>query len=75
VGVGITLAVKKSGSPKRLRYYRMPEMWRRGQKLEALEKGAVEWQTLTPNSKHTWLVPENAGEYDGFLALTDMFDL
>jgi predicted helicase len=75
VGVGITLAVKKSGSQKRLRYYRVPEMWRKAEKLESLEKGAVEWKILTPDSKHTWLVPQNAGEYAESSSITDIFDL
>jgi predicted helicase len=75
VGVGITLAVKKSGSPKRLRYYRMPEMWRKGEKLESLERGVVEWQTLKSDSRNTWLVPDNAREYAAFVSVTDMFGL
>ena len=34
VGVGITLAVKKVGARPRLRYYRVPEMWRKREKLD-----------------------------------------
>jgi len=75
VGVGITLAVRKRGASARLRYHRVPEMWRKGEKLESLEKGRVEWETLTPDANHTWLVPENAEEYAKFTAITDMFDL
>jgi len=75
VGVGITLAIRKQGATARLRYYRVPEMWRKGEKLESLEKRSIEWQTLTPDSRHTWLVPDNAEEYAKFPAVTDMFDL
>jgi predicted helicase len=75
IGVGITLAVKNKAVTKRLRYYRVPEMWRKGEKLESLQKGLVEWQTLTPDANHTWLVPENAEEFGAFAALTDMFAL
>src|ERR1035441_4376814 len=39
VGVGITLAIKKSGAPRRLRYHRVPEMARKIEKLEFLTKG------------------------------------
>jgi predicted helicase len=74
VGVGITLAVRKRGAASRLRYHRVPETWRKGEKLEFLAKGPVEWQTLTPDTRHTWLVPDNAGEYAAFPAITDMFD-
>ncbi len=36
VGVGITLAIKKKGSPRVIKYYRVPEMWRRREKLDFL---------------------------------------
>ena len=39
VGVGITVAVKKKGAKPRLRYHRVPEMWRRAEKLEFLRQG------------------------------------
>ncbi len=75
VGVGITLAIKKRDSARRLRYYRVPEMWRKGEKLEFLAKGSVPWRTLTPDDEHTWLVPEHADEYHTFQALPDIFEL
>jgi predicted helicase len=75
VGVGITLAVKKKGSVPRLRYHRVPELWRKREKLDFLAKGKVAWHTLTPDADHTWLVPEHAEEYRGFLAMEEIFDL
>ncbi|HXP86436.1 MAG TPA: type ISP restriction/modification enzyme [Bryobacteraceae bacterium] len=75
VGVGITLAVRKKGASQRLRYFRVPEMWRKGEKLEFLARGDVAWQTLKPDSEHTWLVPEHAEEYSGFLSLDSLFGL
>jgi predicted helicase len=75
VGVGITLAVKKKGATPRLRYHRVPEMWRKAEKLEFVAKGQIPWQTLPPDAHHTWLVPENADEYRDFLAMEEMFDL
>ena len=74
VGVGITLAIKKSGAARRLRYHRVPEMARRTEKLEFLTKGEVTWETLTPDAQ-SWIVPKNADEYAGLPALTDLFDL
>lgn len=75
VGVGITLAVKKSGATKRLRYHRVPDFWRREEKLRFLEAGDVSWQTLTPDAQSTWLVPEHAEEHRGFLSLGDLFGI
>jgi predicted helicase len=75
VGVGITIAVRKRGSKRRLRYHRVPEMWRKGEKLEFLAKGEPAWQALTPDGQFSWLVPEHADEYREFLAIEDLFDL
>jgi predicted helicase len=75
VGVGITLAIRKRGATPRLRYHRVPETWRRGEKLEFLAKGTREWKTLTPDEKCTWLVPETSHEYGALLAITDTFSL
>src|ERR1039457_4946052 len=75
LGVGITLAVKKKGANKQVRYHRVPEMWRRGEKLEYLVSGKVPWRTLIPDAKHTSLVPAHGDEYGGLLAIKSMFAL
>lgn len=75
IGVGITLGVKKAGAPLRLRYHRVPETWRKSEKLEFLAKGDISWEPLVPDADSTWLVPEHADEFRGFMALPDMFDL
>jgi predicted helicase len=75
VGVGITLAVKKSGATPRLRYHRVPEMWRKSEKLEFLAKGDVPWETLTPDERYTWIVPGHADEYSKFQPITEVFNL
>jgi predicted helicase len=75
VGVGITLAVRKRGTPSRLRYHRVPEAWRKGEKLEFLVKREVPWDALTADARNTWLVPEHADEYSALLPLGDMFDI
>lgn len=75
VGVGITVAVKKKGAERRLRYHRVPEMWRKREKLDFLERGQIQWQELTPDTQHTWFVPEHAAEYREFLSIQDTFDL
>ena len=60
VGVGITIAIRRASSETRgLYYYRVPEDWRRREKLAFLaQKGSadgIEWQELTPDERHTWL--------------------
>ena len=75
VGVGITLAVKKKGLTRRLRYHRVPEMWRKREKLDFLEKGEIFWQELMPDVRGTWLVPEHADEFRELPAIDELFDL
>jgi predicted helicase len=75
VGVGITLAVRKKGASMRLRYFRVPETWRRGEKLEFLTKRKIPWQVLVPDDKNTWLVSEHADEYGRIAPIVDLFSL
>jgi predicted helicase len=66
VGVGITLAVRKKGASRRLRYQRVPETWRKREKLDFLAREKIAWRTLIPDARHAWLVPEHADEYSSF---------
>ena len=75
VGVGITLAVRKHGGGCLLRYCRVPELWRRKEKLDFLADRKIPWTELSPDATGTWLVPEHASEYHEFTATGDMFDL
>ena len=70
VGVGITVAVRKSANTKhRLHYFRLPESWRKEQKLSWLgEKSkisAVEWRDL-PSGR--WL-ETGGGDFESFIAI------
>jgi predicted helicase len=74
VGVGITIAIRRSGTPKRrISYVRLPEEWRKEAKLSWLSERtslmAVEWRELIPNSQHAWIVPENADAFAQYLPL------
>jgi predicted helicase len=75
VGVGITLAVKKGGAATKISYHRVPETWRKTDKLDFLAKGNAQWQTLAPDAQYTWLVPEHADEYRGFVPIGEVFGL
>jgi predicted helicase len=72
VGVGITAAVRCSGE-KRLRYHRVPEFWRKEEKLAWLSTGAVPWRTLAPDAGHTWLIPEHAAEFERMTPVEEIF--
>jgi predicted helicase len=64
----------------RLWYYRVPDYWRAEQKLAFLEEhieragrhnvlNTIAWRELKPDARGTWLVPENADEYAGFVPM------
>ena len=74
VGVGITVAIRKAQHTNRgLLYYRIPEDWRKEEKLSWLEKkqsvASVEWQIPRPDENHTWLIPTDADEFATFLPM------
>ena len=74
VGVGITVAVRKvQHSSRMLHYHRIPEDWRKEEKLSWLAKKrnieGVEWQTLQPDDNHTWLVPTYADDFRALLPI------
>ncbi len=74
VGVGITIAVRVSGTPTRkLRYYRVPEYWRKTEKLKFLDEkgfiGGIEWEELQPDERHTWLTEGIHRDFATFLPM------
>jgi predicted helicase len=74
LGVGITLAIrKKDHASHRLLYHRLPEDLRREEKLAWLghtgSASAISWRGLTPDSRHTWLLPDNAHTFMTYLPI------
>jgi len=74
VGVGITVAIRYSRHTERkLFYYRVPEFWRRTEKLTFLsELGSIrriEWRELHPGNKHTWITEGLQIEFAQFLPI------
>jgi predicted helicase len=74
VGVGITLAIRlASNHEKKLYNYRVPENWRRTDKLAFLAEknniSKIEWQELEPDSKNTWLTAGLHPEFALFLPI------
>jgi predicted helicase len=47
-------------------------------KKQALEdfrsRSNVPWQTLAPDSAHTWLVPEHGSEFGAYISIADVFE-
>ena len=73
-GIGITIAVRASrNSIQKLYYYRVPEYWRKKEKLAFLaeKKGAarIEWVELQPDEKYTWRTEGLHPEFATFLSL------
>lgn len=71
VGVGVTIAVRlRKHKDKRLYFVRVPETWRKEQKLALLRKSesltGVKWKNVKPDAQHTWRLSESAGEYAQF---------
>jgi predicted helicase len=74
VGVGITIAIRASSDPARkLYYYRVPEYWRKTEKLAFLvEKksiGGMDWQELQPDARYTWITEGLHPEFATFLPM------
>ncbi len=56
----------------RLFYHRLPEFWRKQEKLDFLSANTldtVNWQRLSPNQKNTWLRSDTEDEFDAYLPI------
>jgi predicted helicase len=74
VGVGITIAIRASKNPKRaIYYYRVPENWRKTQKLAFLNEkeslSKIDWLEIYPDDKYTWLTEGMRPEFPTFIPL------
>ena len=76
IGVSINFLVKKKDKPDsqvKMYYARVDENWRKEEKYRYLDEreqyGNVEWQTITPDRRHTWLTEGHHAEYEIFVPL------
>ncbi len=74
LGVGITIAIRSSRqTERRLMYYRVPEFWRKTEKLAFLAKmqsyHAITWEQLQPDEDSTWITEGMHSEFKTFLPL------
>ena len=76
VGVSINLLVKnkrKLSEKPKIYYYHTDELWNKKQKFDFLNEcqhtGGIEWQTLQPDARHTWLTEGLHAEFDTFIPM------
>ncbi len=74
VGVGITIAVRDRGRMERsLNYAKVDKELRRSEKLAWIAGHSsiskVAWKAIQPDKRNTWLIPENAAEFEGFIPI------
>ena len=75
VGVSINLFVKTKQRSKtaRIFYHRTDDLWNKKQKFDFLNERQhidnVEWQTINPDDRHTWLTEGLHAEFDTFIPI------
>ena len=76
VGVSINLFVKtkqNSSEMPRIFYHRTDDLWNRKQKFDFLNKrqhtGGIEWKSIQPDTRHTWLTEGLHTEFDTFMPM------
>ncbi|MDO8684542.1 MAG: type ISP restriction/modification enzyme, partial [Armatimonadota bacterium] len=74
VGVGITIAVRRSEHPERtIQYFRVPETWTRYEKCGYLTKQetgtGLKWSILRPNGRNTWLTEGLQEDFEAYAPL------
>jgi len=72
-GADLKVGATNAGDNPQLRYFRVPEDWRKEQKLQDLNRlcaaSKVPWATLKPDASGLWLVPERAEEFKALVPL------
>ena len=85
VGVSINLFVKtgrtmnhsttdgRGSVPARIFYYRTDDLWSKKQKFDFLNEckhiGNIDWQTIQPDVRHTWLTEGLHTEFEDFIPM------
>ncbi len=76
IGVGIIFLVKKNvevGSQPGIYYARVNEFWRKEEKYRYLDAkdqyGNIEWKTIRPDKRNSWLTEGHHVEYETFLPM------
>ena len=60
-------------APMRIFYYHTDDLWNKKQKFDFLNErghiGNVDWQTIQPDTRHTWLTEGLHAEFDTFIPM------
>ncbi len=77
VGVGITILIRKKNKdtiPK-VFYHAVDDYWKEKTKTEYLRSfqdyNKIEWNKLTPDNKHNWILSGNSDQFESFITLGD----
>ena len=76
VGVSINLFVKKKEKlpeESKIFYFRTDDLWNKEQKFDFLNEcqdtGGVEWKSIQPDSRHTWLTEGLHAEFETYIPM------
>ena len=77
VGVSINIFVKTNNrsqsATSRIFYYRTNDLWNKKQKFDFFNEfqhtGTIEWQTIQPDARYTWLTEGLHAEFDTFIPM------
>ncbi|MCY3551203.1 MAG: N-6 DNA methylase [Candidatus Poribacteria bacterium] len=76
VGVSINLFIKAKQNPSpsgHIFHYQTDELWNKERKFEFLNEhqhiGAIEWKSIQPDARHTWLTEGLHTEFDAFIPM------
>lgn len=81
VGVSIIVAIRNNKhTDHQLFYHRVGDYWTARQKLDFLKQhvaedgvhnalNTIQWQQLTPNDRHTWLVSDHEAEFASYIPI------
>ena len=76
VGVSINFFVKTKHNPSeiaRIFYYRTDDLWNKNKKFDFLNESqnieGIEWQTIQPNARYTWLTEGLHADFDAFIPI------
>ena len=76
VGVSVNLFIKAKQNPSpsgHIFHYQTDELWNKERKFEFLNEhqhiGAIEWKSIQPDARHTWLTEGLHTEFDTFIPM------
>ena len=73
IGAGMPLPHGDSFVPARIFYYRTDDLWNKKQKLDFLNEcghiGNIDWQTIRPDVRYTWLTEGLHTEFETFIPM------